>query len=451
MADNLYWVWLAECLGPGNGDLEALMRQFGSPFDIFSADEGMLYRIPGVSEATIDRLCRQRNLEDACRIVDQCAVSGIGILCYDDPAYPARLRNLRNPPAVLYYRGRLPAWNDRVAIAVVGTRSMSEYGGRTAYKISYELASADVLIISGMALGIDSVAQCAAMAAGGDTVAVLGCGVDVTYPPAHATLRDRILAKGAVISEYPPGTPANGRNFPVRNRIISGLSHGTLVVEADMRSGALITAREALVQGRDLFAVPGNVGNFHAAGTNELIHAGANMVLTAKDILDNYTFLYGKMLNLPAYHAAVAHSDLDESRLDEYGVSARPADFKYAKTSRKPLSAPPQQNDRTVSRPTKRTERLPGDLPHTKKAAAAKEPKAEPSVRASAPQNTIAADLPEDCRAVFDLIPDDRAVSCDTLAASGIAPASLISALTRLELLGVIECLPGNLYIRTLK
>jgi len=280
------------------------------------------------------------------------------------------------------------------------------------------------------------------MAAGGETVAVLGCGVDITYPPAHGTLRDHILSSGAVVSEYPPGTPANGRHFPVRNRIISGLSHGTLIVEADLRSGAMITAREALVQGRDLFAVPGNVGNFHSAGTNELIHAGANLVLTAKDVLDNYSFLYGKMLNLPAYHASVLHSDVDDAVLDRYGVSARPADFKYAKG--KKAAPPPAAQPAPVSSPTakpssaSRGKRLPGE---PKRSA---EPKAQ-----SRPDASVPPDLPEDCRAVYDLIPDDRAVSADTLAAAGIAPAPLIAALTRLELLGLIEGLPGSLYIRT--
>lgn len=451
MADNLYWVWLSECLGAGSRDLEPLLQHFGSPFDVYSADESMFYRIPGVSEATLERLSQRHDLEGACRIVDQCTVSGIGILSYGDPAYPERLKSLRNPPAVLYYRGKLPDWNSRVAVAMVGTRSMSEYGGRTAYKIAYELASAGVLVVSGMALGIDSVAQCAAMAAGGETVAVLGCGVDITYPPAHGVLRDHILTSGAVISEYPPGTPAYGRHFPVRNRIISGLSHGALIVEADLRSGAMITAREALVQGRDLFAVPGNVGNFHSAGTNELIHAGANLVLTAKDVLDHYSFLYGKMLNLPAYHVSVMHSDPDEAVLDRYGVSARPADFKYAKKNGRTPSLPSEPlpassaPKKTVSRATLRKERLPGEPKNSAKAPSSlKQPSAER--RTAAP---LSPDLPEDCRAVYDLIPADRAVSADTLAAAGISPAPLIAALTRLELLGLIEGLPGSLYIRT--
>ncbi|MBR6708747.1 MAG: DNA-processing protein DprA [Clostridia bacterium] len=435
MADSIYWVWLAECIGPGCRDVEALIEQFGSPFEIFSADESQLYRIPGVSESTTERLCKPHKLDAAYQIVDRCALAGIGILCYDDPAYPARLRTLRNPPAVLYYRGKMPDLEHRVAISMVGTRSMSEYGGRTSYKIAYELASANALIISGMALGVDGVSHAAALAAGGETIAVLGCGVDVIYPAAHAKLRDRILEHGAVISEYPPGTEAAGHHFPMRNRIISGLSHGTLVVEADLRSGAMITAREALAQGRDLFAVPGNVGNFHSAGTNQLIHAGANMVLTAKDVLDNYTFLYRQMLNLPAYHAAVEHSDLDQSVLDAYGVAARPADFK----SRRNTDA------RKPSAPANREEKKRISPPHAPK----------PSVKATVPPvpKQAAPDetekLSSAARAVFEKIPEDRAVSSDALHALGISQAELSVALIELSLAGLIDTLPGNYYIRT--
>lgn len=451
MADAIYWVWLAECIGQGCRDLEALIEQFGSPFEIFSADESQLYRIPGVSESTTERLCRPHNLDEAYRIVDRCAVAGIGILCYGDPAYPARLRSLRNPPAVLYYRGRLPDFEHRVAVAMVGTRSMSEYGGRTSYKIAYELASAGVLVISGMALGVDSVAHAGALAAGGETVAVLGCGVDVTYPAAHAVLRDKILTQGAVISEYPPGTDAAGHHFPMRNRIISGLSHGTLVVEADLRSGAMITAREALAQGRDLFAVPGNVGNFHSAGTNQLIHAGANLVLTAKDVLDNYAFLYRQMLNLPAYHAAVEHSDLDRQVLDALGVAARPADFKYASRTKPGREGKSSETSAEPAESAKQGKAAKADKPargrRSRQASASEEAAPPPAAPSSAVRPEVET-LSAAARAVWERIPEDRAVSGDALYAAGVTPAELSVALIELSLAGLVETLPGSYYIR---
>ncbi len=472
MADSIYWIWLAECLGAACRDLEPLVTQFGSAYEVFSADESAYYRVPGVSEKTIDKLCRARELGHAEKILESCIRTGIGVLTYDDPAYPAGLKRLADPPAVLYYRGRLPDLDRRVNVAVVGTRSMSEYGGRTAYKISYELASAGVVVISGMALGIDSVAQAAAMAAGGETVAVLGGGVDVIYPSEHRALYDRIIHRGAVVSEYPPGTPAKGAHFPVRNRIISGLAQGTLVVEADLRSGALITARTALTQGRDLFAVPGEVGSFHAAGANELLHAGANMVLSAQDILKTYSFLYRGVLNMSAYAASVEHSDYNPAVLDEMGVAARVSDFKQRGRQRTSSSPPesPEPIRRTAPpppppapkptaakpertpKPTRRTEHLPGELKRRKPTEPATTPTAAPTTAAPAPQPSQAAlppELSDNCRRIWALIPEDRAVSTDTLMGAGIPPSALTVALTQLELAGLIEGLPGSLYIRT--
>ena len=464
MADSMYWIWLAECLGAACRDLEPLVRQFGSAYEIFSAGESAYYHVPGVSEKTIDKLCRARGLDHAESILEECIRAGIGVLTYDDPAYPAALKRLADPPAVLYYRGRLPDFDRRVSVAVVGTRSMSEYGGRTAYKIAYELASAGVLVVSGMALGIDSVAQAAALAAGGETVAVLGSGVDVIYPSEHRALYDRIIHRGAVISEYPPGTSAKGAHFPVRNRIISGLCQGTLVVEADLRSGALITARTALAQGRDLFAVPGEVGSFHAAGANELLHAGANMVLSAQDVLQNYSFLYRGVLNMAAYAASVEHSDCNPAVLDEMGVAARVSDFKQ-RAGRRPMptekmpenehshSAPPvpstpQKTEKQLRKPapTRRTERLPGELKRQRGAESRPQLQTEPENRA---ETALPSDLSDACRRVLALIPEDRAVSSDVLIGAGILPSELTVALTELELAGLVEGLPGSLFIRT--
>ncbi len=437
MADNLYWVWLAECLGPGCRDLEALIREFGSPYEIFSAGETAYYRIPGVSERTTEKLCRARSLVHAEKILAECTRLGIGILPYDDPAYPARLRTLTDPPAVLYYRGTLPALDRLVTVSIVGTRSMSEYGGRVAYKIAYELASAGVVVISGMALGVDGVAQCAALTAGGETVAVLGSGVDVIYPPAHKTLYGNIIRQGAVISEYPPGTPPLGAHFPMRNRIVSGLSQAVLVAEADLRSGAMITAKTALAQGRELFAVPGNIGSFHAEGANALIHAGANFVHSTKDILDSFSFLYRDVLDMRAYAASTAASDFDPRVLDEMHVSARDSDFKQRRRGYKAEFEAPSPIGRAP------------DVRAKKKAKIKKEePYAETNAPKQEPDEALPALSPL-CRQVWEAIPADRAVSGDALISGGISPTDLTVALTELELLGLIEGLPGNLYIRT--
>lgn len=235
------------------------------------------------------------------------------------------------------------------------------------------------------------------------------------------------------------------------------------MVEADLRSGALITARTALAQGRDLFAVPGEVGNFHAAGANELLRAGANMVLTAKDILDNYSFLYRSVLNMPAYFAAVEHSDFNSQVLDEMGVAARSADFKLKEGRRHagmrqpntPQSEPVEVETNTgllrapkKAAPQKRTAHLPGEIKPSK-AQDAGRPASKPAIKPASSLGISPFALSDDCRQVLALIPDDRAVSTDALMAVGIPAAALTVALTELELSGLVEGLPGNLYIRT--
>ena len=231
---------------------------------MFRADPEELFdtEIPeALQEALSDK-----NLDEALAISDYCTKLRIGILTYKSDLYPAGLRRLKDPPTVLYYKGKMPDLSKFVSLSVVGTRTMSEYGKRAGYKIAYELASAGVCVVSGMALGVDSVAACAALEAGSTTIAVLGSGVDVIYPKVHTALYKKIIERGAVISEYPPTSRPESHHFPQRNRIISGIGMGTLVVEGDMRSGALITAGLALEQGKDLFALPGKRNQRASAG-----------------------------------------------------------------------------------------------------------------------------------------------------------------------------------------
>lgn len=456
MANTIFWVWLAECLGAGSRDVEPLMQVFGSAEEVFEAGVEAYYRLPGVNEDALERLSAGHDLAHAEHIVRECTRLGIGIITYGDDTYPPALRALPDPPAVLYYRGRMPDFARQVAVAVVGTRSMTDYGARTAYRIGYELASAGVVVVAGMALGIDSVAHAAAIRAGGETLAVLGSGLDVIYPAEHRALYDRILAHGAVVSEYPPGTRAIGAHFPVRNRLISALSLGTVIVEADLRSGAMITARRALTQGKDLFAVPGEVGSFHAAGANELLHAGANMVLSAQDILDHYKFLYRSAINMQAYAASVEHAVYDPAILDEMGVGSRDSDYKL--THRTPKDA--RKDTPAPSPKPPRRDRLPGELRARSKPSPVPAPapppkpaskpasKPIPTPSATTTVDAATASLSDSARRVYEHIPDDRATSTDTLMATGLSPAEVIAALTELELSGLVLSMPGSLYIR---
>lgn len=314
MNENVkYSVWIAESLGQGN----LLASKIAENFSAKSVYEGCLDEIEDDSLFTEDEMkriskaLRRRSLTHAEEIVDRCEKLGISIVTYESADYPSPLRTLRDMPVVLYVRGKLPDCNNNMLTAVVGTRSMTEYGRRIAYSLGAGLAFGGSIVVSGMALGADSMALIGALENGGRTIAVLGSGVDVIYPREHKEIYNRILSKGAVISEYPPGTPPSGSHFPVRNRIMSGLSDATVVVEADAKSGALITARNAVKQGRKLFAVPGKVGDPGAEGTNMLICDGAIPVTTAEDILIEFEFMYKGQISVAHAHSKLHGLDMN--------------------------------------------------------------------------------------------------------------------------------------------
>ena len=283
-----YWVWLAQRRGLGNQARLALLRHFGSPEAVYYADREEVLLTGAVNREQAQAL-NQRSLEECERILEDCQRLGLRILTIQDADYPGRLQNIYDPPCLLYVKGRLPAMDDEAAVAVVGTRKCTPYGVACAEKLGYGLAGGGAVVVSGLAKGIDAAASRGALRAGGRTVGVVGNGLDVTYPRESRYLYEDIPASGALISEYPPGTEPAAGHFPARNRILSGLSLGTLVVEAPLRSGALITAETALEQGRDLFAVPGPIDAPNSDGCNRLIHDGAVLVMDAWDVLDEYT------------------------------------------------------------------------------------------------------------------------------------------------------------------
>ena len=299
-----YWIWLAELPGLRNQFRLALLRHFGSPEDIFSADRRELLLAEGVPQKQAE-LALNRDLGKADRIMGECQRLNQRILTIQDAEYPRRLRNIFDPPIVLYAKGRLPAIDEEAAIAVVGTRECTPYGIACAERLSQELAAGGALVVTGLARGVDAAAARGALRAGGRVVGVTGGGLDVYYPYENRNLYDDTAAAGVLISEYPPGTPAEGRHFPVRNRIMSGLSVAALVVEAPERSGALITARLALEQGRDVYAVPGAIGAPESVGCNRLIQDGAGVVTCGWDILRDYAERFPEKLhrvkNLPAW------------------------------------------------------------------------------------------------------------------------------------------------------
>ena len=282
-----YWVWLAECRGVSNQARLALLRHFGSPEDVFYADAGEILLTEGITREQAKAL-EDHKLDKTDKILADCQRLGLRILTIQDAEYPGRLQNIYDPPCLLYVKGRLPAIDEEAAVAVVGTRDCTPYGVACAEKLGYGLASGGAVVVSGLAKGIDAAASRGALRAGGVTVGVVGNGLDVHYPYESRYLYEDIAAAGALLSEYPPGTEPAGSHFPARNRIISGLSLATLVVEAPERSGALITAETALEQGRDVFAVPGPIDAPASVGCNRLIRDGAGLVSDAWDILREY-------------------------------------------------------------------------------------------------------------------------------------------------------------------
>ena len=282
-----YWIWLSECRGVSNQTRLALLRHFGSPEDVFYADTGELQLTEGITQDQVHAL-EDHKLDRADKILADCQRLGLRILTIRDAEYPGRLQNIYDPPCLLYVKGRLPAFDEEAAVAVVGTRDCTPYGIACAEKLGYGLTCGGAVVISGLAKGIDAAASRGALRAGGVTVGVVGNGLDVHYPYENRYLYEDIAAAGALLSEYSPGTEAAGSHFPARNRILSGLSLATLVVEAPERSGALITAETALEQGRDVFAVPGPIDAPASVGCNRLIRDGAGLVSDAWDILREY-------------------------------------------------------------------------------------------------------------------------------------------------------------------
>lgn len=285
MSDLKNWIALSMLPEVGPVGARKLLSVFRSPEMIFNAGLNDLLSVEGIG------INRAKNIKafSAWRVVEEqiekMEKSGIKAVSLDDPLYPEMLREIYDAPAVFYVKGDIQP-QDKYSIAIVGSRKLTHYGRSAAENLSEDLASMGFTIVSGLARGVDSLSHKGALKAGGRTIAVLGSGIDVPYPPENKTLMDNIAGSGCVISEFPLGTPPDKENFPKRNRLVSGLSLGVLVVEAAADSGALITARYALEQGREVFAVPGNITSGNSEGTNDLIKKGAVLVQKATDIIE---------------------------------------------------------------------------------------------------------------------------------------------------------------------
>ncbi len=292
-------------LGVGKTLFHRLVEALGSPENVFTASSGELMRVEGIGQKTAAEIKNFKIDDYVEREFRLARKLGIRILTVESPEYPPLLKSIYDPPPIIYCRG-LNLDRFTVPIAVVGTRIPTHYGKTVAEKICGSLASMGVCIVSGFARGIDTLAHKAAIKAGGTTVAVFGCGLNHTYPPENSGLEDKILQTGAIISEFPISMGPERNNFPARNRLISGMCYGTVIVEAGEKSGALITAQFALEQGREVFAVPGNINSPKSRGTNRLIKMGAKLVDCLDDVVEELSFSVKSMLKSAQQESPVA-------------------------------------------------------------------------------------------------------------------------------------------------
>ena len=395
-----YYVWLSGCVGAVAAG--RVLRHFGTPEAAFFAHEDEYKKIEDISKSDVLSLCK-KELTTASGILARCTELGHRILTIQDAEYPERLRNIYDPPIVLYVKGRLPAIDEEAAVAIVGTRKSTPYGMKMAEKCGYELAKHGLLVVTGLARGGDTAAALGALRGGGAVIGVLGCGIDVVYPAENGKLYEDVAACGAIISEYPPGTPPDGSHFPVRNRIMSGISVGVAIIEAPQRSGALITASHALEQGRDVFTVPGNIDAAMSAGTNSLLRDGAIPLTTPMDIVTEYADIFPLKIKIGDINKVALDKRLEREMLAAGG--------KTEKTTEK-----------TVDKP-------------------------EPVGYIDVEKTALTLEGVE--KTIFDALRKlgGRAHIDDIIASAGITASDALGSVTMLEIDGYVASLPGGFYM----
>lgn len=396
-----YWVWLQNALGAGVRTDE-LLAYFRTPEEMYKAGE-YEWRLSGLLTQKRIEALKNSTFEKTTEIINECRHKGYKIITPDDNLFPKRLKNLSDMPLVLYGLGDCSVLNDAVSIGMVGTRNASTYGIETAQKLSFLLALSGATIVSGGALGIDSEAHAGAMLAKGRTLAFLGCGLSVNYLMENASLRRAITRYGAVVTEYSPFTPASRATFPTRNRLISGVSLGVVVVEAGVKSGSLITANFALDQGKDVFAVPGDIVRSSFDGTNHLIKNGAKPVFTAEDILSEYEYQYGDLLDLSNAKVAVASVPYVDYRKKKDNSSLAEAEKETAI----------KKTEKTVEKTEKKT------LPE---------------------------DISEEAKLVYSVLNEQGVHIDDIVRETGLKMNVVLSSLTELELLDFVQLESGKKY-----
>ena len=425
MDSRLYWVWLSQALRPGEAAIEPLLERFGDAAGVYAATAEELRALP-IAQESRDWLA-DKSLTAARRILERTVNEGIWVLTPEDVAYPEALSRLPDRPAVLYGRGTMPDLTALPGIGMVGTRRASEQGMRDAFRIAAGLAAAGATVISGGAVGIDAAVHSGALDGGGVTVAVLACPPNEEYPAPNTALRRAILAQGgALVSEFAPGEPYECI-FPIRNRLIAGMSQGVCLGETPARSGAGTTARLAREMGRDLFAIPGTLAGHINDGCHREIRMGAALVTCAADILREYAPLYPGLLDLDAAAAAEARIERQERGLPPIAVKAGGEERKERRKAEKDEKSGKKRRRSLFER--KAAEQDGGDEP-------VKEEKHAPE--GASP----------DALTAWQALSDTPVAVDELSAAAGLPVPRLLAALTELEMLGAAKNSAGQKYTR---
>ena len=411
----VHWIWLSTRRSISDRVKAELVRHFQDPEVIYFADAETFSQIENLSDEGKSALA-DKNLTDAQKILRDCRRENLGILTYQDAAYPARLKNISDPPLVFYYKGRLPDFDGSPLIGVVGTRKASSYGMNTAKKLGYQIARCGGTVVSGMAYGIDGMATRGALSAGMPAVGILGCGADIVYPASNRGLFEDMEQYGCLLSEFTPGTPPMPHNFPKRNRIISGLSCGVLVVEAPEKSGALITAQLALDQGRDVFVVPGNIDVDTFVGSNRLLRDGAVAISSGWDILSEYEQQFPKKVRK-------LDAPLRRSAEGQQGEISAESEKIQPKVAQKPSNL----GKKNVSKQNRDKKVIDNNVPSPY----------------SDVEDKLPPLLPEEQKIVSCLTKEPRPVD-DVIAETGLPTAKMLAVLTLLQVKGVVKQHPGK-------
>ncbi len=392
-----YWVWLSTVLDAGSLHLKSLLEKYQNPLAIYKLPVVELQQSYLVSANELKRFCN-KSLDKADKIINECEETGIRIISYDDPNYPTQLKNIQNPPTCLYVKGKLQDFSKLPIVCIVGSRKISEYGKMVAWSLSARLASGNLAILSGGAIGGDTEVHEGTLAVGGRTIAVLPCGINYNYLKTNDFLRRVICDSGCLVSELPPDTPLYKNAFQLRNRLLSGLSLGVVVVEAPAKSGTLITAKYALEQGRDVFVVTGRPDDKNYAGSNSLLRDGAKPVFDACDIFEEYLYDYPNII------------DIDKAKNAKLNELYRV------------LHSPPMPLNNVLIE--KNNPKLETDKIFKK---------------------NIDESLPKNVKIVYNYIDTDL-FTVDDLLGCGLAFEEVLSSVTQLELFGYIKAVPGGRY-----